>query len=445
MRYEPRRLLARARHGCAALVVIGVAIALVWLAERYPVSADLSANERYSLSAPSIRAVQSLAGDLVVTAYLPPKHQARAQVRDLVARYQRHAPGLKLTFVDPSQVPDAGRAEQVGNGALMVTANGRRERVAHYTEEAMTQALMRLLQSESHWVVFTTGHGERSPLRAANFDLSHWAQVLKGRGYRTQELNLAQQAAIPDNTSVLVLASPQLPFLPGEIRLVVDYVARGGALLWLMEPDTPHEFGDLARALGFTPTGATAIDPITQALGIDNPAVAVITRYPEHPALEGLTAAALLPFATPLEVDPLPGWHATPLLETDARAWGETGPVTGKIGFDAKTDRKGPLVLGFALTRPQTAGEQRIIVLGDGDFLSNTYIGNGANQDLGTRCVDWLLSNDALIRIETRIAPDVSLELTRWQQAVIGFGFLLVLPLAFALNGILLGWRRRRA
>jgi hypothetical protein len=50
-------------------------------------------------------------------------------------------------------------------------------------------------------------------------------------------LNLVQSSSIPDNTDVLILASPKVPMLPGEIELLREYLERGGNLLWLADPE----------------------------------------------------------------------------------------------------------------------------------------------------------------------------------------------------------------
>jgi len=442
VRFSQHRWLGYAVHYLVALAICVGTGATGWWAAQHRAATDLSANARHSLVAASVQALAALSDPVVVSAYVSPKHQARAQITDLVARYQLQRPTLKLKFIDPTLIDR--RISAIDDGELTISQGGRTEHVARYTEEAFTNALLRLLQRDQKFIAFVTGHGERSPLRPANFDLSHWYEVLKGRGYQVQEVNLTE-TPVPDNTSLLVIASPQLDYLPGEAKLVADFVAAGGALLWLVEPDQPASFESLARTIGFERLPATVIDPVTQALGIDNPAIALVTKYPSHPALTGSNAASMFPFATPVHERAPPGWHAARILETGTKAWGETGPMTGNVGFDEATDFPGPLPLAIALTRRHSGAEQRVVVIGDGDFLSNTYIGNGGNQDLGTHIVDWLATNETMIRIETRIAPDVRLELTRWQQAVIGFGFLLVLPAALALNGLLIGWRRRRA
>jgi ABC-type uncharacterized transport system involved in gliding motility auxiliary subunit len=85
-----------------------------------------------------------------------------------------------------------------------------------------------------------------------------------------------------------------------------------------------------------------------------------------------------------------------------------------------------------------------VAVIGDGDFLSNTYLGNSGNLDLGLRLFTWLTGDDELIAITARTAPDATLELSRAATLAIGFGFLFVLPVLLLAAGGRIWYRRRR-
>jgi hypothetical protein len=84
------------------------------------------------------------------------------------------------------------------------------------------------------------------------------------------------------------------------------------------------------------------------------------------------------------------------------------------------------------------------VVIGDGDFLANAYLHNAGNLELGTRLVHWLASEDELITIPPKVAPDTVLELSPLEAGIIGFGFLFVLPALLFGTGLALAWRRRR-
>ena len=89
--------------------------------------------------------------------------------------------------------------------------------------------------------------------------------------------------------------------------------------------------------------------------------------------------------------------------------------------------------------------EQRLAVIGDGDFLANSYLDNAGNRDLGLALVRWLTGEDRLIDIPAAEADAQALQLSKPAIAVISLGSLIVLPLLLLTAGLLLAWRRSRA
>jgi ABC-type uncharacterized transport system involved in gliding motility auxiliary subunit len=146
-------------------------------------------------------------------------------------------------------------------------------------------------------------------------------------------------------------------------------------------------------------------------------------------------------------------WQTEVLFNSYGKSWSETGGVTEEMKFDSTTgDIAGPVTLAVALHRTeQSAGEstaaknqtQRVVVVGDSDFLSDSYIGAGANLNLGLNIFNWLIGDDDFISIEVKPSPDTKLELDDTQLAIIGFGFFLVLPLLLLIAGFII-WRKRK-
>ena len=84
-----------------------------------------------------------------------------------------------------------------------------------------------------------------------------------------------------------------------------------------------------------------------------------------------------------------------------------------------------------------------MVVIGDGDFLSNTFLGNGGNAALGTRIFDWLLGDDTLVRLPPRTAPDRHLDIG--QRGLNALTLMLIaLPLLLLALASALWLRRRR-
>ena len=83
-------------------------------------------------------------------------------------------------------------------------------------------------------------------------------------------------------------------------------------------------------------------------------------------------------------------------------------------------------------------------VIGDADFLSNRYLGNGSNLDIGVNLLNWLSHDDQLIAISPRPAPDTRLELSQPQQIAIAGFFLILLPLGLLGSGLRIWLGRRK-
>ncbi|MBT8446166.1 MAG: GldG family protein [Gammaproteobacteria bacterium] len=433
---------ARGR-GAWSLLIAAAALAGLIAANLDPARIDVTTARRNSLSTPSIALLEALPGPLEVTGFLPPAHPGRAAVTWSVERYQRLKPEISLRFLDPGDLPEEMTSGTAGEGELLIERAGQRAVAANASESALSNALARLVRGDQQFLVFTTRHGERSPVREANDDVSIFAAALAARGFKSLELNLAEVAEIPANTSVLVIASPSVDFLEPERDLLEGYLARGGNLLWLLEPGTWAGLRPLGLGLGFEQVPGTVIDPRTVNYGIDNPAVSIVSAYADHPAVAGFELAALLPFAAALHGNAREPWTVTPLFGASEAAWSETAALNGNVGFDDGTDFAGPHALALAFERAGAGGAQRIVAIGDGDFVANTYVGNQGNLDLGIRLVEWLAAGDTLVDVGRPGAGAPPLSLGAVQTGAIGFGFLLVLPGLFLANGILV-WRRRR-
>ncbi len=467
------------------LTLIGL---LAFLSNRYVYLADWTVNGQNSLNEISLQLLATLESPVAIESYTN-NTRIKQSVGELITRYQRVKPDISLTFIDPNSNPEKLRDLKISvDGEMIVSYEGRQENLTELSEQNLTNTLHRLLRSKERKMVFIQGHGERSPERQANFDLSSFTNNLTKQGFQIDTLNLAKTMLIPDNVSVLVLAGPQAAFLPGEVRLLLDYVKTGGNLLWLGEPlkvasDHPmYGLLPLAELLGIEFLDGVVVDPTTQQYNISRPDYAIVTEYPRHPINNGFATVTLFPQAAGIER--LPGYldeaeeektgnkdnqsdrslnkafQMTPFLNTVERSWVETSPLKDTVHFSDLLDISGPITIGMVLTRQfnhaydklsetPVAGaesittEQRIIVLGDGDFLSNTFLGNAGNLSMGVNIFNWLSHDEQFIAIPTRIKDDIILEISPSMLSLLGSFFLLVIPGLLITSGSII-WIKRR-
>ena len=433
-------------NGLFYLLLSTFCLLLLQLGNKYDLTQDLSLNQQNSLHASTLALLRNLQGPLALTAFVPDYPVMRANIRNLTDKYARIYPHTRLEFIDPSSHPDIARQLGIRQlGEMLVEYNGRQEKLERIDEPGLSNAIARLSLDNSQWIVSVNGHGEASLYGKANFDLSDFHQKLKQQGYKSIEYQLSATGQIPENTSMLLLAAPRTPLGDPEVQILLDYLQQGRNLLWLADGEIPQR---LAEYLGVSFRPGIVVDAAAADLGIDTPTIGVINQYPDHPLTSALQGPVLLPHARAMQHQQHSGdWEAIPLLQTGARSWNETGSLKGAIQRQSEQDEAaGPLVLGYALTRQSAQDrEQRVIIIGDADFLSNAYLGNGANQALGQSVMHWLTVNDHLVSIPKREASGQHLRWPASTSAVVALIYLLVLPLVLLASGLFIYWRRKRA
>lgn len=449
-----RHLFRRLDGWLFALLLVLAVAAIGYLSTRYAHQADWTANGRTSLSAESRAVLARFDGPVEIVSYANPQGNLRQTVAGFLQRYQAVKSDLTLRFVDPQL--DPARMRELGitvDGALILHYKDREQRLDELSERSLTNALERLLRGSDRIVAFVAGDGERRADGQANADLGTFITQLEARGMRAVPLNFAQVSAVPEHTDLVVLASPTLALPPGAVQALVAYVQNGGNLLWLSEPSNDDlGLGPLAAALGVRVLPGVLVDGSGAALGLHDPRLIALGSYPPQAITRGFTLTTLFPQASALAQRAQGDWAAKPFLRSGAQSWTEFQPIDNSKPSDIRYDAdagelKGPLDFGFALSRLSPSpdkSEQRAVVIGDGDFLSNTFLGNGGNRALGERVFDWLLGDDKLVQLPPRGAPDRLLEISQVGLNALSLGFLVVLPLLLLLSGGLIAWRRRR-
>lgn len=447
----------------AFLTIVGL---LAVLSVRYNYQADWTFSGRNSLSPASRALLDRLEGPVTIISFAQ-SVPVKRQVTELVSPYHRYKPDLELKFINPDTHPNKVRELGVAfETELVIKKGSRRENLNELSEAGLTNALNRVSRSTEARIVFLTGHGERDPLGQANFDLRHFTQQLEEKGFHVGSLNLSTQPRIPDDTQILAIASPRADLLAGEVELIQNYIKDGGNLLWLAEPGPLHGLKPLAEDLAIEFLPGTIIDPSAQLLlGRGSATFALVSQYGSHPITTHLNLATLFPQAVALkETIGKGGWQQEAILTTLSRTWLETSNLMGELEFNEGEDTLGPLNIGFALSRERPTPKQeaadtqdtaekerapdsrsqRVVIIGDGDFLSNTYLGNGGNLDLGFNIVNWLAYEDHLIAIPARTRIDSTLELSLSALWSIRAVFLFALPAILLGTGVIVWWKRRR-
>ena len=437
------------QNGVFVVLLVALAALVAFFAREYRAEYDLTQSSRNTLTQQTRDVLTKLTGPIKVTVFATRQPEVRKPVQEFFASYQRVKPDLTVTLVDPREEPKLAQAAGIrADGESVIEYNQKSEHLTEYNEQSLVNLLMRLARAGERLAMALEGHGERRLAGVANHDLGEFGKQLGARGFKTNALNLAIAQEVPANASMLLIANPQVELQPAEVAKITQYVQKGGNLLWLIDTEPLRGLQPIAEALGLTLGPGTVVDPDAARVNAA-PTIAVSASYGRHPVTDNFRLNTIYPFARQIGVNEKGGegseWKVARLVDVAPRGWVEMGKLDGSIAFDKARDVPGPVTIAVALERTVGDRVQRVVVVGNGHFLSNQFLGNGGNLELGVNMVNWLAGDDALITIQPRPARDSSLELGRGAQYVILFGFLVFLPLAFVSTGILVWWRRRKS
>ena len=484
---QAARTLGRrqARYGALAgtSLVFGLIalVALNYVLARQNTRWDLTAAQQYSLSDQTKRVLESLASPVRILVFT--RESDFPIYEDRLDAYAYESALVTVDYIDVDRDPVVARQYEVQSyGTIVFDYNGRVERVLSESEQDLTNALIKVVTGDEETVYFLAGHGERDIADAERNGYSTVSDALKQDNYAVEPLVLAQQSAVPEDATVVVLAGPETDLLPGELEALGRYMNAGGKLLVLLDPPestqtpTPDGLLELIGEWGVEAGTDIVVDGsgMGQLFGADA-SVPVAADYPSHPITEQFNLLTAYPLARSISAStvPVPGRIPQSFIETSPQSWAEANIdalTGGEVELNEEVgDRPGPIAIGVAVSAPAPEPppetdapengdaeepaspvdepddplETRLAVIGDSDFATNGVVGIQGNRDMFLNAVSWLAQQENLIAIRPREPDDRRLTITADQQRRLSWLSILFIPAAALGAGVYTWWRRR--
>jgi len=431
------------------VMFIGILAIANFLVARHSTRWDFSETGHFTLAPQTFQVLRGLTQDVKFTVFTQERSPLFATYRDLLDSYKQASDKIKVEFVDPERKPGAARQYGITRMDTAVVESGEQStRVTAASEVELTGAVIRLSKTTKKRILFLEGHGEHGLLDPERGGYALMKEALTKQGYDTATVSLLQESAVPENTAVLVLGGPQRPVTHDEQERIGRFVAGGGHVLIMVDPDTRSDLDPLLKQWGLELGKGVLVDLQDRIAQGDLTALLVRT-FTEHEITQDLTAAVLFPAARHLVFrdDQAKDWDNVPLARTSARSWAETD-IKGKVvSFSAQEDVQGPLPLAFAVTPKKAAepGKPRsaVVVIGNSSFATNGYINFPGNTDFLLHTLGWLAEERDLISItpkEPAFRPFIP---NPAQERALLYIQVLLLPSLTFLFGMSI-WRRRR-
>ena len=481
------RKIRTANLAVQVVLFISLLFGLNYLASKYFNRIDLSRTGTYTLSAESKAYIRTLEKPvrIIVTipddSEIPELQQIHNDLRKLLRQYEaagavNAGTAIKVEFIDiyrqRKRAEEIARRYNVTGENLILVVCGERTREIRQAqlyksdgeaitgfrgERVFTSAIIELAAEKSEKLYFLVGHGE---MRLDDVDpvhgLSQLENFLQERNMEVAELDLSLVPSVPEDASLVFLASPQGQVMPEEVEKLRRYLSeQNGRMIVLLNPGRRHGMDDLFYDWGILAEDMAIFDNSEdfRARGGD----LIIRRFAPHPITQMLLdykITALFGLPRPVRADPaalkVDGLKVEQIIGSSSQSWAERDFRTQTpVVFNAQRDIPGPVSIATVSTR--SSGSDfginiqggRLIVFGNADFIANNRLQTFGNQSLLINSVYWALNRNSLLNIPTRPLQKYQLIMSEKEIKLLLIYFA-ALPAVTALAGIIIHLIRRR-
>ncbi len=501
---KPRKI-QRLQIGLNVLVQLILIFFLVsavnWIGFRHYKRWDVSRDQKYALSDKTKRFLDTIKGKVRITVFFSPSTPISADVSSLLTEYQYAAKGkIDIENIDPQR--NLSRAKEMfdkykvvsDESLLVIDYQGRNKTVkasemaeidqsgmamgegprvtAFKGEQAITSALIDLVEGKKNTIGYVTGHkepsiAEPSPLamldqqQQAGSPISLLKTFIENENIKFQELNLFNEPQIPAEIKTVMIIGPQYDLSDREIKLLHDFWNKQGRILLLVDPSakTPklnaflNELGVKVnddRLMAFVRTGIEELALIRD----------VQARFlGESPVTKRLANVRAIFFGGTSSITLEPqrvraaNIRLQPLIEAEKGYFAETDYNTtdqAKLQADAKKAGTAPLTIGVSIEKGGSADERvqmnssRMVVVSNATFVQNNALTQDQQAlDFVSASANWLLSREQLIGIAPKIPKVLTFSLNEDALRSLRWMILVLMPLVFVVLGTAVWWKRR--
>jgi ABC-type uncharacterized transport system involved in gliding motility auxiliary subunit len=419
---------------------------------------DLTRNKRFSLAGQTSNVLRGLDKDIELYGFFRQADAERSRATDLFAQYTHHSGRIRSELIDPDRKP--GRAATMGvtdYGTVVIQCGNKREQVGRLSEEALTNAILKVTRDVVKVVYFVVGHGEKDPTSSGPAGYSIMRDAVESENYDVKTLSLFDEPAVPEDCHLVIVAGPTNDYFESETTKITEYLSSGRNALFLADPrvSLPNIEKVLAQYRVILEDNVI-IDPYSRIFGAEY-TVPVVTQYVEHPITREIDVATFYPMSRSVRLAP-PGDQgvvAQYLAQTGKSAWGETdldGVRRGQAVRD-EADAAAPLAIAIIASKkyedgaPSATGsdESKIVVFGDSDFADNSAFRISGNADLLLNAINFLAEEKELLAIRPKEGLGDRLFLTASEGRFIFLVSVVLLPLSVIGLGTSVFVKRRRA
>ena len=485
------------RYGVNSLIMlaafIGIVVVLNFITFSNTTRIDTTASQQFSLSTSTNYLLGDLQEPVRARAFfredIPYLSEdqliRRVKVEDTLSELSNRSTKFTYEFVDPDISPEIAR--NMGVSILeSIAIEGQESKIIDIIEptdqfygkleQGLYTSILVATGHERRKVYFLAGHGEKSLNGSGGDGYASIKEGLEGDNYQPETLrwNAAdEEVSVPDDAALLVIAGPSGELPEAHVKALDEYLLgknpdgtnrrAGGRIIFLAEPDTPQSFREFLVIWGVQVDQGYILDqersvpgnPQTVRLGAYNPQAPPQIVFPRGTSLN----VTFMPGATSLRaIDDGSGTRLPiPLAITSPNSYliddvertepvtdaGEESDPNGVFTPALYMQAVGPLNSPTPTTQPADYEISGLVVFGDSDFISNSFVSRGSGAALFLNTANYLVGDFPLGNIRDRQFVFREFNLDKNQFNFVRFSSWFFLPILMGLMAGLVWWVRR--
>jgi ABC-type uncharacterized transport system involved in gliding motility auxiliary subunit len=484
------------RYGVNSLIMLGAFLGIIILVNLVSFSnrsrIDVTATQQFSLATDTRNLLRDLDEPIKATAFYqddPLQQQEeqilrRVKVEDTLSEFKNRSRNFSYEFRDPDLFPEIARNYGVTQYESIVVEGQQSgvtdiirptDAVYSQLEQDLYTSILVATGQERKRVYFLAGHGEKSISSASGDGYQSIRSGLERDNYQVEDLRWNpsdEGVSVPDDAALLVIAGPSGELTEAHARALDAYLRgrnpdgterrEGPRLIFLAEPDTDESFRSFLASWGLVVDKGYIRDLDRSVPG--SPHTLRVEAYnPEAPP------EIVRPRGNPLAVSFMPGVAPirpisdggarvpVPLAASSNNSYliddiDRTDPITdagegsdpsGLFMTALYVQAVGPLGTPPPTSQPRENQIAGIVVFGDSDFVSNSFVDRGSGAAMFLNSANYLLGDFSLVSIRDRQFVFREFNLDQNQFNYVRFSSWFFLPGLMGLMAALVWWVRR--
>lgn len=421
-----------------ALMVVFFLFAVIManiIARQYYFRWDLTSANIYTLSPQSKAVADAVKSPLTVTYFGVEGGGDYEAARQMLESYRYQNKNIVYEMRDLDRSPDMAKRLNVNKyGSVAVETASGFESEPRADEEAVTNLIIRATRTRVVRAGYLTGHGERGLESPERDGMSVISSKIKALGYELRPVALADVNTFAPDVDILIIASPKTGPGAGEAERMLKLWRAG--VRFVILADDPGPGNGFLNPLGLVLGDYYVYDSQNVAGG--DPSSPLLTSYRDHPITRDFHLSTIFPTAR--DVRPLRG-HAGLEFKSFAVSSGYSWFEKNNNAKKDEGEKAGFNVFGGVVSRQGELG--RAVVFGDGDFISNAYVGVEGNSNLFLNALAYLADEGGLIAVAPRDREFAAMYITAGQAKFLRLMAPGLVPAVIFAAGLIM-WLRRR-